>query len=175
MSEPQNLPKDGTTSDPPVRVRVLDHVAVVSDDLAKSRAFYGGVLGMREVPRPAFSFGGLWFEAGGTLVHVIEEHVEPGGGGSGPAGEVIASGVTLSRTQHMAFTVDSAVEAAERLRAAGVPIVAGPKRRPDGAAQTVIQDPHGYVIELVSTSGGESLPVEGGRPAMTGESAGGAG
>ena len=141
---------------PPVRVNRLDHAAVVVADVEASRRFYVGVLGMTEVPRPAFTFGGAWFEAGGTLIHVIEQHEA-----SGPAGNPVAEGASISRTRHLAFAVDDAAAIAEPLRAAGVPIVAGPKGRPDGAAQTVVLDPDGTVIELVSETGGAALRVDG--------------
>ena len=48
----------------PIAVRTLDHVTVVVGDLEASRTFYVDVLGMLEVPRPAFSFDGLWFQSG---------------------------------------------------------------------------------------------------------------
>ena len=144
------------TSDegPAVRVGPIDHVAIVCDDLTATERFYVGLLGMRRVPRPAFDFPGLWFESGGTLIHAIGRHAE-----SGPPGEIIDPNARISRTQHLALRVDDAVAAADRLRERGVAIAAGPKGRPDGAAQTVIQDPDGYVIELVSKRGGEKLPV----------------
>lgn len=145
---------------PVLTVRQIDHTAVICKDLAATRHFYVEVLGMTEVPRPAFSFEGAWFEAGGTLVHAIAAHAE-----SGPAGEVRDPAARASRTQHTAFAVDDAVAAAEALRAAGVPIAAGPKGRPDGAAQTVVLDPDGYVVELVSETGGEKLAVDGGQSA----------
>lgn len=141
-----------------IQVRQIDHVAIVVADLEASRCFYVGLLGMREVARPAFSFAGAWFEAGGTLIHAITEH-----DASGPAGEQFGHYTRISRTQHMAFAVDNALDVVDSLNKAGVEIVAGPKGRPDGAAQTVIQDPDGYVVELVSESGGETLAVEGGR------------
>src|SRR5437588_4399821 len=39
-----------------VRVRSIDHVTLVVQDLERSRNFYVQTLGMREVPRPGFSF-----------------------------------------------------------------------------------------------------------------------
>ena len=68
----------------PIAVRTLDHVTVVVGDLAASRAFYVDVLGMQEVPRPAFSFDGLWFQSGPTQIHLILEY-----DGSGPAGNLV--------------------------------------------------------------------------------------
>jgi glyoxylase I family protein len=49
----------------------LHHVAVAVTDLERAKQFYGGVLGLREIARPAFSFGGAWYEAGGRDLHLI--------------------------------------------------------------------------------------------------------
>jgi len=129
----------------PIEVRTLDHVTVVVHDLEASRAFYVEVLGMCEVPRPEFSFGGLWFQAGGTQVHLIAEH-----DGSGPAGNLVPAESRGSLTHHFAFQVDDAHACAARLVELGVPIAAGPKNRPDGAVQVFICDPDGHVVELCS-------------------------
>ena len=55
----------------------LHHVQVAcpagsEDDL---RAFYGGVLGMSEVPKRAVlaARGGVWFRSGGAEIHCGEE------------------------------------------------------------------------------------------------------
>lgn len=133
------------TGVPPISVRTLDHVTLVVDDLEASRAFYVGVLGMQEVPRPAFSFGGLWFQSGPTQIHLIIEH-----DGSGPAGNLVPAEHRGSRTHHFAFQVDDAHACVERLRELEVPIAAGPKERPDGAVQVFVCDPDGHVVELTS-------------------------
>jgi catechol 2,3-dioxygenase-like lactoylglutathione lyase family enzyme len=50
----------------------IDHVAVIVTDVEQSRAFYAGVLGLREVPRPeSFDFPGAWFEIGPTFLHLL--------------------------------------------------------------------------------------------------------
>lgn len=134
-----------TTTTSPIRVKQIDHVTVVVKDLDVSRKFYAGVLGMEEVPRPGFRFAGLWFQAGSTQVHLILEHPE-----SGPAGNVIADGSSISRTRHMAFEVDDAMEAKARLDELGVEVVAGPKQRPDGPTQLYVLDPDGHLVELFS-------------------------
>jgi catechol 2,3-dioxygenase-like lactoylglutathione lyase family enzyme/uncharacterized protein YunC (DUF1805 family) len=128
-----------------VHVRAIDHVTLVVKDLEKSRRFYVGVLGMREVPRPAFSFAGLWFQAGSTQIHLIEEF-----GGSGPAGNLLPEPLRSSRTQHVAFAVADAEAAVAALRAADVPILSGVKPRPDGYLQVFVTDPDGHVVELCS-------------------------
>jgi glyoxylase I family protein len=49
----------------------LHHVAVVVSDLARSKHFYGGVLGLQEIARPPFSFDGAWYRAGDRDLHLI--------------------------------------------------------------------------------------------------------
>ena len=48
-----------------MKIRSLDHAAVLVKDVERSRYFYGQVLGMDEVPRPSnFDFPGAWFRQG---------------------------------------------------------------------------------------------------------------
>jgi catechol 2,3-dioxygenase-like lactoylglutathione lyase family enzyme/uncharacterized protein YunC (DUF1805 family) len=128
-----------------VGVRSLDHVTLVVKDLARSRQFYVDVLGMREVPRPAFSFAGLWFQAGATQIHLILEYA-----GSGPAGNLLPAEKRNSRTHHLAFLVDNAAAAMALLQTHDVPLLSGPKPRPDGYVQVFVSDPDGHVVELCS-------------------------
>lgn len=128
-----------------IQVKCLDHVTIVVKDLEKSRRFYVDVLGMRQVPRPAFSFDGLWFQAGKTQIHLILEFA-----GTGPAGNLLAAELRSSRTQHFAFEVADAEAVIPRLKELQVPILSGPKPRPDGAMQVFVTDPDGHVVELCS-------------------------
>jgi len=129
-----------------LRVKTLDHVTLVVKDLARSHDFYAGVLGMQPTERPKFSFAGSWFQAGKTQIHLILEHPE-----SGPAGVPVPEQVLgLSRTHHFAFEVEDAYAAAETLRQKGIPVVSGPKNRPDGMIQVFATDPDGHVVELCS-------------------------
>lgn len=51
---------------------LFSHVSVAVSDLEKTKAFYGGVLGLPEIPRPDFPFPGVWYGLGGDLQpHVI--------------------------------------------------------------------------------------------------------
>lgn len=130
-----------------VRVKTLDHVTLVVKDLQRSEGFYVGILGMDPIERPGFSFAGSWFQAGKSQIHLILEHPE-----SGPAGVPVDSQLLwMSRTHHFAFEVDDAEAAAEYLRQQGIPIVSGPKARPDGYVQVFITDPDGHVVELCSS------------------------
>jgi catechol 2,3-dioxygenase-like lactoylglutathione lyase family enzyme/uncharacterized protein YunC (DUF1805 family) len=126
-------------------VKTLDHVTIVVKDLERSRRFYVDGLGMREVPRPAFSFAGSWFQAGTTQVHLILEFAE-----SGPAGNLVPEPLRSSRTHHFAFLVDDAEAAVPHLKKLQIPILGGPKPRPDGYLQVFITDPDGHVVELCS-------------------------
>jgi catechol 2,3-dioxygenase-like lactoylglutathione lyase family enzyme/uncharacterized protein YunC (DUF1805 family) len=128
-----------------LRVKGIDHVTLVVKDLERSRQFYVEVLGLREVPRPAFSFAGSWFQAGKTQIHLILEFAD-----SGPAGNPVPEHLRSSRSHHVAFEVDDAAAAAGRLRKLRVPVVSGPKPRPDGYMQVFVTDPDGHVVELCS-------------------------
>jgi catechol 2,3-dioxygenase-like lactoylglutathione lyase family enzyme/uncharacterized protein YunC (DUF1805 family) len=132
---------------PGLRVRSIDHVTLVVRDLARSRAFYVEALGMREVPRPAFSFAGSWFQAGATQIHLILEFE-----GSGPAGNLLAEAQRSSRTHHLAFLVEDAAAAVPRLAELRIPLLQAPRPRPDGYLQVFVTDPDGHVIELCSPS-----------------------
>ncbi len=127
----------------PIQVQSIDHITLVVKNLEQSRKFYVDLLGMKEVPRPAFDFEGSWFQAGKTLVHTILEYEE-----TGPAGNTVSQELTISRTQHFAFIINDPQGAVAHLQKVGIPIVSGPKQRPDGATQVFVQDPDGYVIEL---------------------------
>lgn len=133
-------------SDIQIRVRHIDHVTLVVRDVDASRQFYVGLLGMTEVPRPAFSFGGAWFQAGATLIHLIEEHDR-----SGPAGYPVEVLVKSSRNHHFAFEVDDAYAAAASLKAKGIVLLDDAKLRPDGAVQVFLTDPDNHVIELCTS------------------------
>jgi catechol 2,3-dioxygenase-like lactoylglutathione lyase family enzyme/uncharacterized protein YunC (DUF1805 family) len=141
----------GMTSDktspksPRIQAKSLDHVTIVVKDLDRSRRFYVDILGMRQVPRPAFSFDGLWFQAGKTQIHLILEFA-----GSGPSGNLLAPELRSSRTQHFAFEVADADATVPWLRQNQVPILSGPKPRPDGYLQIFLTDPDGHVVELCS-------------------------
>src|SRR5918999_1297728 len=52
-------------------LEVLHHVAIPVSDLARAKAFYGGVLGLEEIARPAFPFDGAWYRVADREVHLI--------------------------------------------------------------------------------------------------------
>jgi catechol 2,3-dioxygenase-like lactoylglutathione lyase family enzyme len=65
-----------------VRIVGIDHVqlAMPRGREADARAFYGDVLGMEEIPKPAnlAARGGVWFAAGDRQVHLgVEDDFRP--------------------------------------------------------------------------------------------------
>lgn len=49
------------------------HVTLLTDDLARARAFYEGILGLKPDPaRPAMSFDGVWYDvASDQQIHLM--------------------------------------------------------------------------------------------------------
>jgi glyoxylase I family protein len=109
----------------------IHHVSLNVTDTARSLDFYCGVLGMEQLPRPQFSFGGAWLDAGGgTQVHLIE------------------ADVPVNHGQHVAFRVADVADVIEQLAAKGVQ--ASPVK-PVGDTpilQAFVTDPDGNLLEF---------------------------
>lgn len=120
----------------PLPLLHLHHISLVTGKLDESRAFYRDVLGFREIPRPAFNFGGAWLYNYGLQIHLIEN----------PAPAEMSAEID-SRADHIAFAVDD-VDAVERLlREHGV------RYRVNMQANTTVKqlffhDPDGHNIEV---------------------------
>ncbi len=117
----------------------LDHVQLAmprgGEELA--RAFYGGLLGMAELvkPAPLAARGGCWFAAPGTQIHLgVEDPFSP------------------ARKAHPALLVRDLAELVARLQVAGVTV------REDDAGlerqRVYIDDPFGNRIELIADGDG---------------------
>lgn len=131
---------------PAMRVKGIDHVTLVVEDLERSRKFYCDLLGMECVQRPGFEFPGMWFQAGDTQIHLILKHE-----GSAPAGFPAPDEYSRpGRTFHYAFEVADGEAATECLREHGVPLKGNPRMRPDGCFQVFCNDPDGHIVELFS-------------------------
>ena len=122
-----------------MRVAGLDHVqlAMPPGREAEARAFYAGLLGMTEVPKPAplAKRGGCWFEAPGTIVHIgVEELFVP------------------QRKAHPAFLVSGLEQARRDLEAAGAPAVSD-ESVPD-LHRFYTADPFGNRIEILEAADG---------------------
>jgi catechol 2,3-dioxygenase-like lactoylglutathione lyase family enzyme len=125
-----------------IGIESLHHVAVCVTDLARAKQFYGGVLGLTEIPRPPFDFGGAWYELGPGQLHLI---VHP------PT-------LTMRRTReidvkdgHLAIRVTSYQQTLDHLRRNGIECVARPENLTPWP-QIYVTDPDGNVIELNAES-----------------------
>ena len=50
----------------------IDHVSVIITDVERSRRFYAGLLGLREIAKPrTFAFVVLWFDLGDMHLHLL--------------------------------------------------------------------------------------------------------
>lgn len=60
---------------PNIQFTHIDHVSVLVTDLAAARAFYVGVMGLEEIPKPkTFDFVALWFRFGdGQTLHLLQK------------------------------------------------------------------------------------------------------
>ncbi len=116
-----------------IRIHELNHVALHVRDLQASMHFYGEVIGLPLLPRPAFDFPGAWYGFGSQELHLIYDgNLEP----------------TVRRHHHFALLVDDTYAAKAELQSKGITEFKGPGPRPDGAMQLFFTDPDGYLIEM---------------------------
>lgn len=116
-----------------MRILGIDHVQVTAPPgcEAEARAFYGGLLGLEELPRPTTlpDRYGCWFRVGTQELHVgFEEPFHP------------------ARKAHPSFVVDDLAALVERLQASGTQ--ATPDQSLPGVARTFVSDPFGNRLEL---------------------------
>jgi catechol 2,3-dioxygenase-like lactoylglutathione lyase family enzyme len=114
----------------------IDHVQLAAPPGCEeeARRFFGGVLGLDEVPKPEAiaAGGGLWFQCGAQQLHVgVEEAFAP------------------ARKAHPAFAVDSRerlAAVAARLEAAGVAVAWDDRLA--GVSRFHADDPWGNRLEF---------------------------
>ena len=121
-----------------ITVAGYSHVAIAVDDLEAARAFYCGIFGFTELPRPDFGFPGMWLGVGDLQLHFVETDVLPTPGRGFP---------------HFALHVPTETfeDTVEALRGAGVALLGEPSSRVDFGRTVLaafVRDPAGNVIEL---------------------------
>jgi catechol 2,3-dioxygenase-like lactoylglutathione lyase family enzyme len=111
------------------------NVTVPREFEAATKEFYGSVLGLKQVPKPACSRqSGAWYQIGATELHLS---IEDGADGS------------LS-SRHVCFTVSDLSAAEKRFRDAGVEII--PDARPGpGSSRFYVRDPGGNQLEIAQS------------------------
>jgi predicted enzyme related to lactoylglutathione lyase len=118
-------------------VTALHHVNVTVPPAleAATKHFYGSVVGLTQVPKPAAARQtGAWYQIGNNQLHLSIE---------------AADGSLSSR--HVCFTVDDLAKAEQRFRDAGVEIIADPRPIP-GTRRFYVRDPGGNQLEIVQAS-----------------------
>jgi catechol 2,3-dioxygenase-like lactoylglutathione lyase family enzyme len=111
----------------------IDHVQVAAPSGCEdeARAFYGGLLGLAEIPKPAALAprGGCWFRAGAQEIHVgVEEPFAP------------------ARKAHPGLVADDLDQLAHRLRAAGHEVAYDDSM--PGTRRFHVADPFGNRLEI---------------------------
>jgi len=119
-------------------IATIHHVSINVTDLERARRFYAGVLGLEEIPRPAFDFPGAWYRLGDRQLHLI---VHP------PTRTLRGTAEISSREGHFAVAVRDFEGARAHLESAGVPFDARPQGQTPWS-QIFLSDPDGNLIEL---------------------------
>ena len=120
-----------------IGLKRMHHVSFAVSDLAASKRFFCGVLGLPEDERPAFKFPGAWLRVGDRQIHLIQE----GGAGRAVRGKI-------SRSDHLAMEVADLEVVMARLRECGIEFALGGNQRL-GMSQAFCSDPDGHTIEFV--------------------------
>lgn len=116
-----------------ITVKDYHHIALVVRDLKKCIRFYGRVLGLQSIERPAFDFPGHWYQVGkATQLHlmVFDETIE-------------------KTMRHIAIEVEDFGATIQTLKDEGIEIIEGPGKRMDGSDYLFCNDPDGNLIEIV--------------------------
>ena len=115
-------------------IQAMNHFTVLARDLEATKAFYIGLLGLTEGPRPPFDFPGAWLYAGDqALLHIVAGRPVP----DPPAGVL----------DHMAFSADKLGDTVARLKQQKIDYVL--RRQPGyGPWQLFCHDPNGAKVEL---------------------------
>jgi len=125
-------------------VDACHHVAIVVRDAAEARAFYGDVLGLERLPRPAEleeKFPGAWFRLGSAELHLFEardpQDLPRAGSAIGP---------------HFALHTSDFDGTVAALRERGCDFAFGPGRDSEGTARVIVRDPSGNIVEITDAA-----------------------
>ena len=111
------------------------NVTVPAELEVAAKEFYGSILGLRQVPKPAQARqNGAWYQIGENQLHLsVEDETN-----------------SLS-SRHVCFYVSDLAKAEKRFRDAGVEIFSDPRPIP-GTSRFYVRDPGGNQLEIVQAS-----------------------
>lgn len=110
----------------------IDHVAIDITDVGRSKAFYGGTLGLQEIPRPeSFDFGGAWYQIGPEVLHLVNR-----------------STAYPPAPHHFCLSVQDITSAAKVIESAGYKIVWDTRYKIKGIDRFFVRDPDGNRVEF---------------------------
>jgi glyoxylase I family protein len=116
----------------------LHHVSLTVTNLERAKDFYGNILCLKELHRPAFDFPGAWYEVGNQQIHLIVF----------PSSQTIRQDKRLSsREGHFALRVESYDDTLAWLKKNDIEIL-DKRHSKSGFAQIFCADPDGNLIEL---------------------------
>lgn len=120
-----------------MKIHTLLHASLLVADLAKSRAFYEGVLGLSLNPdRPDLGYDGAWYDIGAQQIHLLAlPNPDPVTGRPAHGG----------RDRHVALAVDDIAALKAALDAAGVACTMSKS----GRAALFCRDTDGNALEFV--------------------------
>ena len=128
-----------TKENSPLPLRGLRHLALRVTDLAKSRAFYQGLLGMNVVWEPDEE--NLYLSSGSD--NLALHQIPPGDSLTQGAGQFL---------DHFGFIAENEAgvdEVASKMKEAGVAFLKPVKRHRDGSYSFYMADPDGNVIQIL--------------------------
>jgi catechol 2,3-dioxygenase-like lactoylglutathione lyase family enzyme len=122
-------------------VERLDHVSIIVTDVDRALAFYTGVLGLTEIPRPrSFDFPGAWLQVGPEVIHLLGQ----------PAPDVRGR-------RHFCLWVTDVDGSARYLAARNLPVRWDTKYKIEGIDRFFTEDPDGNRVEI---QGREKLAMD---------------
>jgi catechol 2,3-dioxygenase-like lactoylglutathione lyase family enzyme len=122
-------------------IQGIHHATFLCSDLARSRAFYEGLLGLQPDPgRPQMSFEGIWYKVSPEQQLHLMSLPDPEAGLERP--------LHGGRDRHVAFRVGDVQALAARLSAAGIAFTLSQS----GRGAVFCRDPDGNALEFMQIS-----------------------
>jgi catechol 2,3-dioxygenase-like lactoylglutathione lyase family enzyme len=114
-----------------LQISQIDHCSVLITDVERSRQFYGGILGLKEINRPrTFDFMVVWYDLGNMHIHLL-----------------LKDRADTISPRHFALRVADTAAAREHFRSHGVAMEETTVI--PGADRFFIRDPDGNRIEII--------------------------